>query len=78
MSGVVTTGGVMGFVKKGSKASIIAGTTIGMLYLGSAKLVTDKSVYGVPLAIGTSGVVSIVMWQRFIDQAPPRRFMPSG
>ena len=58
--------------------SLVAGTAIGLLYLQSARLISDNNTYGVPLAVATSGVTSVMMWQRFFEQPRPLRFTPAG
>lgn len=68
-------GGVMGFVKAGSKASLIAGGVSGLLLLVAGWLVRDKVYVGLGLGL----VISLALAGRF---APifleTKKFMPAG
>lgn len=67
----------MGYLKKGSKASAIAGFGLGSLLLGSGYLIakTDNIYEGHCLAAGASGVMGLAMGQRYLST---RKFMPAG
>lgn len=70
-------GGTIGYLKKGSKASLIAGLTVGSLMLGSSYLIakTDRVFEGHALATATSGLLAMAMGQRYMQAG---KFMPSG
>ena len=68
-------GGVMGFVKAGSTASIIAGAVSGALLLVAAFLLPGNVVAGLVLA----GIVSILLAGRFLPAfIKTGNFMPAG
>lgn len=77
LGGLVLVGGAMGYVRKGSKASLMAGITFGSLLLGSGFLIarTDNVYEGHLLATGASGVMAAAMGQRFVAT---QKFMPAG
>ena len=60
---MVIVGGTIGYLKKGSKASLVAGLTVGSLLLGSSYLIakTDRVFEGHALATCTSGVLAFWM-----------------
>ncbi|MET0412705.1 MAG: TMEM14 family protein [Polyangiaceae bacterium] len=58
-------GGVMGFVKAGSRASLIAGGVSGVLLIGSAVLAASNPVLGLVIAC----VVSAALIARFAKSA---------
>jgi uncharacterized membrane protein (UPF0136 family) len=64
-------------MKKGSKASLIAGLTVGSLLIGSGYMIakTDRVFEGHALATVTSGVLAMAMGQRYMQAG---KFMPSG
>ena len=74
--GVVTiAGGVMGFVKANSRASIIAGSIAGALLLGAGYLASTGSRAGAVLGL----VVSVALAGRFGGAfAKTRQAMPAG
>lgn len=74
--GVLTiAGGVMGYVKAGSTASIIAGTISGLLLLLGAFLLPNYFVAGLALA----GIVSLLLAGRFVPAfLKSGNFMPGG
>jgi uncharacterized membrane protein (UPF0136 family) len=55
-------GGVIGYAKAGSTASIIAGSISGILLLGAAYLLSDHSAAGLAVA----AVISILLAGRFL------------
>ena len=73
--GLTFAGGVMGFVTKGSKASLIAGSTFGGLLLVSAFLTSQKKLIGNMLGTGVSGMLTYTMGKKFLKSG---KFMPAG
>jgi uncharacterized membrane protein (UPF0136 family) len=68
-------GGVMGYVRAGSMASIIAGSVSGILLLVAAYLMGINPVAGLALA----AVVSILLAGRFVPAFMKNgEFMPAG
>lgn len=68
-------GGIMGYVKAGSTASIIAGSVSGLLLLLAAFLL--PSYFAVGLALG--GIVSLLLAGRFLPAfLKTGAFMPAG
>lgn len=68
-------GGVMGYVRAGSMASIIAGSVSGILLLVAAYLMGSNPVAGLALA----AVVSILLAGRFVPAfLKNNEFMPAG
>ncbi len=68
-------GGVMGYVRAGSMASIIAGSVSGILLLVAAYLMGINTVAGLALA----AVVSILLAGRFVPAFMKNgEFMPAG
>ena len=67
----------MGYFKKGSKASLIAGVSIGSLLLASGYLIakTDNVYEGHCLAAGSAGVMALAMGQRYVQTG---KMMPAG
>lgn len=76
MGGLAIAGGAMGYFKRGSKVSLLAGLTFGGLLLGSGVMISGDSQYqGHVLATGTSGIMALAMGQRFLSS---KKFMPAG
>ena len=68
-------GGVMGFVKAGSKASLIAGGVSGVLLLVAGWLVRDKVYVGLGLGL----VISLALAGRIVPSfLETKKFMPAG
>ena len=68
-------GGIIGFVKAGSTASIIAGSISGILLLVAAFLLPGNVVVGLVLA----GVVSVLLAGRFVPAfLKTHHVMPAG
>jgi uncharacterized membrane protein (UPF0136 family) len=68
-------GGVIGYVKAGSTASIIAGSISGLLLLGAAFLLSDHLALGLAVA----ALVSILLAGRFIPAfLKTGHVMPAG
>jgi uncharacterized membrane protein (UPF0136 family) len=74
--GILTIfGGVMGFVKAGSKPSIIAGSIAGILLLVAAFLLPEQRVAGLVIAL----IVSVVLAVQFVPKLiRTGRAMPAG
>jgi len=72
----VAVGGAVGYFKKGSVPSLVAGLTFGGLLVGSGVLITKGESYqGHALASGVTGVMTLAMAQRFFSTG---KFMPAG
>lgn len=76
--GVLTiAGGVMGFVKAKSKASLIAGGISGLVLLACGYLVSSGPFARVGLVVGL--VVSLALAGRFVGAfRKSKKFMPAG
>ena len=70
-------GGTVGFLRKNSKASLVAGVVFGSALIGSGVLISqgDHVYEGHLLACGASGIMSLAMGQRFLSSG---KFMPAG
>jgi uncharacterized membrane protein (UPF0136 family) len=76
LGGLVVAGGAMGYFKKGSVPSLVAGLTFGGLLIGSGVLITQgESFKGHILACGATGVMTVAMGQRLLSTG---KFMPAG
>jgi len=76
LGGLTLTGGLVGFLRKGSKASLGAGVVCGGLLIGSGVLIVqDKHLEGHALATGTSMLMSLGMGHRYIKTG---KVMPAG
>jgi uncharacterized membrane protein (UPF0136 family) len=75
VGGLVFAGGVMGFVKSGSKASLMAGSTFGGFLMLSAFLISKKNTKGNVLGSGVAGLLTYVMGKKFLRSG---KFMPAG
>lgn len=77
LGGLVLVGGAIGYAKKGSKMSLIAGVTMGSLLMGSAYMIakTDNIYEGHLLGTATSGLMALAMGQRYIQTG---KMMPAG
>mmetsp|Transcript_23031 Transcript_23031/g.54657 ORF Transcript_23031/g.54657 Transcript_23031/m.54657 type:complete len:126 (+) Transcript_23031:367-744(+) len=76
LGGLVMAGGAMGYAKKGSVPSLVAGLTFGGLLLGSGILINKGDCYeGHLLASGVTGLMTIAMGKRFLSTG---KFMPAG
>lgn len=66
----------MGYMRKGSKMSLLAGVTFGGLLVGSGVLITQgESFKGHSLAAGCTGLLTLAMGQQFVSTG---KFMPAG
>lgn len=76
LGGVVILGGTMGYLRKGSTMSLMAGLTFGSLLIGSGVLISQGESYkGHALASGVTGIMTVAMGQRFVSTG---KFMPAG
>lgn len=74
--GLTVIGGVVGYFKKGSKASLGAGLVCGSLLIGSGLLIsTSKEYEGHSLATATSGIMAAGMGLRYLKTG---KVMPAG
>ncbi|GBF89178.1 hypothetical protein Rsub_01895 [Raphidocelis subcapitata] len=76
MAALCAAGGVMGAVKAGSRASLVAGLAFGGLYGASAYLINSgKADSGFALGFTTSMVLTGTMGQRYVRT---HKLMPAG
>lgn len=77
VGGLTIVGGLIGYMKKGSQMSLIAGLSMGSLFLTSGYMIakTDYIYEAHLLASATSGIMSIAMGHRYLQTM---KFMPSG
>ena len=79
VGGLTFAGGLMGFVTKGSKASLTAGSIFGGLLMLSALIISNdsssKSAKGNILGFSVSGMLCFVMGKKFLVS---KKFMPAG
>ena len=74
--GLTILGGVMGFVKAGSRASLIAGGVSGALILVAAWLVmTGRVQNGLILGLVVSSLLELRFFPAFVKT---KKFMPAG
>lgn len=71
---LVISGGVVGFIKAGSAASLVAGLAFGLL-AGIGAYLTSKNSRNVWVSLGVSGALAVVMGIRFLNSW---KFMPAG
>jgi uncharacterized membrane protein (UPF0136 family) len=73
---LVGIGGAIGYLKKGSTPSLVAGLTFGSLLIGSGVLISKNEAFtGHALASATTGIMTAAMAQRFLKT---NKFMPAG
>jgi uncharacterized membrane protein (UPF0136 family) len=74
---LVVAGGAVGYARKGSKISLVAGLTLGSLLIGSGYMIgfTDMIYEGHILGASTSGIMAAGMAPRVISTG---KFMPAG
>jgi uncharacterized membrane protein (UPF0136 family) len=75
VGGLTFFGGAMGFVKKGSKASLIAGSGFGGLLLISAALIFKQNRKGNVMGSSIAGLLTYVMGKKFLVS---KKIMPAG
>jgi uncharacterized membrane protein (UPF0136 family) len=76
LGGLVAVGGAVGYFKKGSVPSLVAGLAFGGLLIGSGVMISKGESYqGHVLASGVTGVMTLAMAQRFLSTG---KFMPAG
>jgi len=71
----VAAGGVAGYMKAGSTASLAAGLTFGGVAILGAYLVSNNQPVGHYLVVGTAGTLTGVMGRRFMNSG---KIMPAG
>ncbi|XP_030219990.1 transmembrane protein 14C-like [Gadus morhua] len=71
---LVVSGGVVGFIKAGSVASLVAGLVFGVL-AGFGAYLTSRNSQNVWVSLGISGALAVVMGLRFFNSW---KFMPAG
>jgi uncharacterized membrane protein (UPF0136 family) len=75
---LVMAGGIVGYVRKGSKISLVAGMAVGSLLVGSGYLIAfsdDRQYEGHLLGCGTSALLALGMTPRALSTG---KFMPAG
>lgn len=81
VGGLTFAGGLIGFVTKGSKASLTAGSIFGGLLMLSAVIISKSSgsntasAKGNILGFSVSGMLGFVMGKKFLAS---KKFMPAG
>ncbi len=79
VGGLTFAGGLTGFLTKGSKASLVAGSTFGGLLVLSALLISksnkSQSTTGNILGFSVSGMLGYVMGKKFLVS---KKFVPAG
>ncbi|KAM3865812.1 transmembrane protein 14C-like [Diretmus argenteus] len=71
---LVSSGGVVGYIKAGSVTSLVAGLLFGFL-AGIGAYLESLNPRNVWLSLGTSGTLAVVMGTRFLSSW---KFMPAG
>ncbi|KAI3405903.2 hypothetical protein KGF56_001122 [Candida oxycetoniae] len=66
LSGLCAVGGLMGYFRKGSVPSLVAGIAVSTLYGYSGYLLKRNADYGIELALGTSGLLLLAGLSRAI------------
>ncbi|KAL7531414.1 hypothetical protein ACHAWF_003761 [Thalassiosira exigua] len=73
---ITIAGGLLGYVRKGSKPSLGAGIVCGGLLVASGVMISGDSQYaGHSLAAGTSALMTLGMGHRLLKTG---KFMPAG
>jgi uncharacterized membrane protein (UPF0136 family) len=72
---IIILGGIMGFVKVGSKASLISGVGMGLALLVCGYGVSRGSVDSLMVAVVIAALLLVIFAIRF---AKTKRFMPGG
>lgn len=69
-------GGLVGYMRKGSKPSLIAGTVLGASLIGSGVLISGENQFeGHALATATSSLMAVGMGARYLKTG---KIMPAG
>lgn len=71
----VAAGGIAGYAKAGSVASLAAGLTFGGLAILGAYLVSIDQSWGHGVVIGVAGTLTFVMGKKFLSSG---KVMPAG
>ncbi|KXS18305.1 TMEM14-domain-containing protein [Gonapodya prolifera JEL478] len=66
LSAITTAGGIIGYAKSGSRPSLIAGVSFGVLYGAAAYLINANKSGGVELATATSLLLTAAMAPRAV------------
>jgi len=72
---IVFAGGLIGYLKAGSKPSLVAGSVSAALLAGAFWMARSNGVVALAIAAGIAGLLSAVFLMRFLKT---RSFMPSG
>eukprot|EP00568_Trieres_chinensis_P005397 CAMPEP_0183309074 /NCGR_PEP_ID=MMETSP0160_2-20130417/23773_1 /TAXON_ID=2839 ORGANISM="Odontella Sinensis, Strain Grunow 1884" /NCGR_SAMPLE_ID=MMETSP0160_2 /ASSEMBLY_ACC=CAM_ASM_000250 /LENGTH=179 /DNA_ID=CAMNT_0025473023 /DNA_START=145 /DNA_END=684 /DNA_ORIENTATION=+ len=75
VGGLTFAGGVLGFVKKGSKASLIAGSAFGGTLVLSSYFISKNDSKGYKLGTVVSGLLTFVMRKKYVAS---KKFLPAG
>lgn len=75
VGGLTFAGGLMGYLKAGSKASLIAGSGFGGLLMASAIPISKNNAKGNMLGSGVASLLSYAMGKKFLRSG---KFMPAG
>jgi uncharacterized membrane protein (UPF0136 family) len=76
LGGLVAVGGAVGYFRRGSVPSLVAGLAFGGLLIGSGVLISrGESFRGHALATGATGIMTAAMAQRYLSTG---KFMPAG
>ena len=71
----ILAGGLMGYWKAGSKASLIAGVASSVMLAAAFWMAQKNGVTGLWIAAGVAGLLSVVFLMRFLKT---RAIMPAG
>ena len=72
---LMIVGGIMGFVKSRSKASILSGSIFGLLLMACGYFMMNGNLRASQFAFGLSVVLILIFVQRF---KASKKFMPAG
>jgi uncharacterized membrane protein (UPF0136 family) len=77
LGALTLVGGTVGYLRQGSKPSLVAGVAVGSLFWASSYLITTQETpyYGHVLATVTSSLLTAGMYRRY---TATRRMMPAG
>jgi uncharacterized membrane protein (UPF0136 family) len=70
IASVSTIGGIIGYFKSGSFASLVAGSIFGLLYISSAYLINQKNPLGVKIATIVSFILAFSMAKKALNMKP--------